>query len=46
MFYRPLRGTPMGDRATICAFYGAGAEVALARLSRAVERHSDRTGNR
>ena len=36
----------MGDRATIRAFCGADAEVALARLWGAVERHPDRTGNR
>ena len=46
VFCRPLRGTPMRDRATIRTFCGDGAEVALARLWGAVERHPDRTGNR
>jgi hypothetical protein len=36
----------MCDRATIRVFCGDGAEVALARLWGAVDRHSDRTGTR
>jgi hypothetical protein len=36
----------MRDRATIRVFCGDGGEVIQARLWSAVERHSDRTGNR
>jgi hypothetical protein len=46
VFCRPLRATLVRDRATIRDFCGDGADVAMARLCGAVERHSDRIGNR